>query len=177
VYKLFTREFGVLYVHGQSVRELRNRNRYALRTHTLALVTLVRGRDTWRLTSAQARERVVSLTVRRILALTGTLLAQEDPAPRLFDLLHTTLPVEEGLMPCLMTHEAILALFVLHELGYVARPYTSLTDQLLEAPYEPYALSSVYVSRRDELVTAVNTALHGLPYTGTRRADVSTTEW
>lgn len=177
VYKLFTREHGVLYVHAQSVRELRNRNRYALRTHTLATVTLVRGRDTWRLTSAQSQERVISGSIRRVLTLAGTLLAQEDPAPKLFDLLYTTMPIEEEVVPCRITHEAILALFVLHELGYVARPHTSLTDQLLETPYEPYALSSSYISRRDELVSAVNSALQDLPYTGRAGVNVSPTHW
>lgn len=166
VYKLLTRDFGVLYVHGQGVREVRNRNRYALGTHAHAQVTLVRGRGTWRLTGARALSSTSTAHWRRVLVLAGTLLAPEDPSPRAYALLATgehvasTLPmdVDES-----TTYEAILALFLLHELGYVARPRSSLVDDLLAEEGDVSALVQRLVPRRRELVLAVNVALAGVP--------------
>lgn len=166
VYKLLTRDFGVLYVHGQGVREVRNRNRYALGTHAHSQVTLVRGRGTWRLTGARALSSTHTPHWRRVLALAGTLLAVEDPAPRAYALLATgenvasTIPSDAD---ACATYEAILALFLLHELGYVARPRSSLVDDLLAQEGDLAVLVNSLVPRRKELVLAVNATLEGLP--------------
>jgi hypothetical protein len=166
VYKLFTRDLGLLYVHAQGVREVRNRNRFALRTHAHTQVTLVRGRGTWRLTGARAVSSAHTPHWRRVLALAGGLLALEDPAPRAYALLATgesvapTLPIDAE---AYVTYEAILALFLLHELGYVARPRSSLVDELLAQEGDLTALVERLMPRRRELVLAVNATLEGLP--------------
>ena len=57
VYKLFTREFGLLLAHAKSIRKLESK----LRPHTLprsiSLVTLVQGRDRWRLVGAEEKKK------------------------------------------------------------------------------------------------------------------------
>lgn len=53
VFKVFTREFGLLMCHAKSIRKLESK----LRAHTLprgeSLLTLVKGRDVWRLVGAE----------------------------------------------------------------------------------------------------------------------------
>ncbi len=54
VFTLFTRELGLIKAVAQSVRLSRSRLRYTLQDFSYAKVDLVRGRDTWRITSATA---------------------------------------------------------------------------------------------------------------------------
>lgn len=58
VYKLFTREFGMVLAHAKGVRKLESKLRAHLLPRTITLVTLVRGREVWRLVGAQ-EERFV----------------------------------------------------------------------------------------------------------------------
>lgn len=164
VYKLFTRERGLLYAHGQGVRDIRNRNRYALGTGVYTMVTLVRGREVWRITGARqpehprAYER--SPEVRRILALLGKILPVEDRAHTVFDVAH------EGLIACVadparaLDAELVTVLRILNELGYVPRP---VHDPIVTTYLTPVPCMEVLAAaRRDRtaLVRAVNSALH-----------------
>ena len=47
---LYTRDFGLIYVAAQSIREAKSKMKAHLHTCSLASVDLVRGRDIWRLT-------------------------------------------------------------------------------------------------------------------------------
>ncbi len=62
VYKLFTREFGLIMAHAKSIRKLESK----LRAHTLprsiSLVTLVQGKDVWRLVGAQEQQKSPKIT-------------------------------------------------------------------------------------------------------------------
>ncbi len=157
VYRLFTREHGLLYVHGQGVRSLANRNRYALRTHGFVRATLVRGREVWRLTSAQAVCGESATEWRRVLALVGDLLAEEDAAPRVFDLLHESRRVfmETGDSGDRCVLEALTVLRALALLGYVGD--SSVQGALDHAA--PLTDNSRYLPCRDALVREVNDAL------------------
>lgn len=53
VYKLFTREFGLLTVHAKSVRKLESKLRAHVLPRAMSLVTLVQGREVWRLVGAE----------------------------------------------------------------------------------------------------------------------------
>lgn len=52
VYKLFTYEFGLVMAHGKSIRKLESKLRSHLMIGRTALVTLVKGREIWRITGA-----------------------------------------------------------------------------------------------------------------------------
>ncbi len=58
VYKVFTREFGLLMVHAKSVRKLESKLRAHITPRSIALITLVQGREVWRLTGAEEAESV-----------------------------------------------------------------------------------------------------------------------
>ncbi len=164
VYRLLTRDHGLLYAHGQGVRELKNRNRFALATGRHAIVTLVRGREVWRITGAQEQEQAYTTAAwRRALMLTGRLLAAEDPAPRVFDILMhargaftTALYEQERLL------EALTAFQLLHELGYIACPEEPVIERVIHTVYTTKDLANL-ASHQQKLVHMVNDALTELP--------------
>lgn len=55
VYKLFTREFGLVMAHAKSVRKLESKLRAHTLPRSLSLVTLVQGREMWRLVGAEEK--------------------------------------------------------------------------------------------------------------------------
>jgi|SRR3989339_165004 len=168
VYKLLTRELGLLYAHGQSVRDLKSRNRYALQTGELSEITLVRGRETWRITGAQTgTEQPIPQTrqiyKKRILHLIGKMVPVEDTALQLFDVLKSgnqALHVfPEQVASCI---EVVTVLRLLDILGYVARP---LSDPLVEGFLGTQAFSPELIEQaqthKQTLIIRVNNALEG----------------
>lgn len=165
VYKLFTREHGLLYAHGQGVRELRNRNRYALRVAAYFSVTLVRGREVWRITSAREVSHDHSrlpIEARRVLSLLGRLLPLHEPSALVFDTLERLITplrvVSEGRHLC----EALTVIRVLDTLGYVGRPFLDPDIPFFLAidMSDPFAVAEVG-KREHSLMRAVNNALRG----------------
>ena len=159
-YKLLTEEFGLLYAHGQGVRELKSRNKYALKTGQLLEVTLVRGREVWRITGAVGKEgehALGSLGKRRVLHTTGKLLAPEDGVKGLFKVLRQYAMhgnENEDIA------EALVMLRVMDKLGFVARP---LEEQVIAELLETVLLDAEVFRRAEEnktkLVARVNSAL------------------
>jgi recombinational DNA repair protein (RecF pathway) len=56
VYKLFTHDFGLVMAHAKSVRKLESKLRAHMLPRSVSLVTLVQGRDVWRLVGAEQLE-------------------------------------------------------------------------------------------------------------------------
>lgn len=52
-YKLFTRDFGLVTAHAKSIRKLESKLRAHVRPRSVSLVTLVKGREVWRLVGAE----------------------------------------------------------------------------------------------------------------------------
>ena len=57
-YTLFTREYGLLTVHAKSIRKLESKLRPHILPRSISLVTLVKGKEVWRLTGAEQQEKV-----------------------------------------------------------------------------------------------------------------------
>jgi recombinational DNA repair protein (RecF pathway) len=55
VFKLFTREFGVVIAHAKSVRKLESKLRTHLLPGRMAVVTLVKGKEVWRIVGAEEK--------------------------------------------------------------------------------------------------------------------------
>ena len=89
---LFTRDLGLITASAQSVREERSKLRYGLQDFSYSDVTLVRGKEFWRLTNAalyenmldQGEERKAVQMVSRISKLLRRLLAGEEKNEPLF---------------------------------------------------------------------------------------------
>jgi len=55
VYKLFTRDFGLIMTHAKSVRKLESKLRAHIQARGVSLVTVVKGREVWRLVGAEEK--------------------------------------------------------------------------------------------------------------------------
>ena len=168
VFRLFTKEFGYLYAHGQGVRDVRNRNRFALTTGQHIRVTLVRGRETWRITGAQslapaaeARDmhtRARAAQVRKLFSLCASLAPRETRSDDLYRLLTA---VRETLLHCdtqdVRDVETIGALRLLNLLGYVAAPANDAWPNELLGSVETRPELIVWAqSHRAEVLRVIN---------------------
>ena len=55
VFKLFTREFGIVMAHAKSIRKLESKLRAHVLPGKMATITLVKGKEVWRLVGAEER--------------------------------------------------------------------------------------------------------------------------
>jgi recombinational DNA repair protein (RecF pathway) len=57
VFKVFTREFGLLFVHAKSIRKLESKLRGHMLPRSIATITIVKGKEVWRLVGGEAEHR------------------------------------------------------------------------------------------------------------------------
>lgn len=88
VYKLFTREFGLIMAHAKSVRKLESKLRAHVLPRTLSLVTVVQGREVWRLVGAEQIQETTE-TVSDVAALVRRFIRGEGAHKKLFDRLRS----------------------------------------------------------------------------------------
>ena len=115
VYKLFTRDFGLIMAHAKSIRKLESKLRAHTRPRMLSLVTLVQGRDVWRLVGAEEKGEVNEY-VHEIAGLIKRFIRGEGAHKALFDRLmfFVTLQSDYDIKKArLLMHYIILV-----ELGY-----------------------------------------------------------
>lgn len=167
-YVLFTREVGVVYALAKSIRTQRSKLRYALQTHSFVEVTLVRGKEIWRITGAReirsfyfdgSLSCVQREVVARICSLLRRLIAGEEPNPLLFD--KVMRGFEEISRPGLSGDrlegvECVVVLQVLHDLGYVSEP-SHITALISSAHIGP-SLEHI-LPMRQELIVHINKGL------------------
>ncbi len=166
VYRLLTETHGMLYAHAQSVRELRNRNRYALSTGCFVSVTLVRGREMWRLASARTVPDITlppRASYQKILGLIGQLTPVEDPFAQSFQLFLAHIRALAAATPeDAHAVELIGVIRLLVERGYFATPGDmALRTERICADHTEYSkdLCREVLGDRTLLTASVNTAL------------------
>ena len=108
MYSILTRDFGLVRAHATGVRKGVSKLRGSLEPVSLSTVSLVRGKEFWRLTSA---ELIKSFKTSKPLALLEKLVAGEAPHPELFDI------VEKHIE----SSETTLVSQILYHLGYLKR--------------------------------------------------------
>jgi len=115
VYKLFTREFGMLTAHAKSVRKLESKLRAHILPRTMSLVTLVQGKEVWRLVGAE-EQRAVPVIAHSVIGLVKRFIRGEGAHEALYDRLIQFLDVA----PTYDIQKSRLLLYyiVLVELGY-----------------------------------------------------------
>ena len=130
-FTLFTRELGLVRATATSVREERSKLRYGLQDFSYSEVTLVRGKEFWRLTraeslfSAAAELRGHTPKLRmfgRIFKLLERLLAGEEKNEPLFAAVLESIRFVSGISDAKLVEgvEVILVLRILYLLGYLA---------------------------------------------------------
>lgn len=128
---VFTRELGLVGAHAQNTRHVSSKLRYSLDAPARSTVSLVRGKNMWRLISAvpdksfyaafrgDEQKQIISA---RVFFLVKKLLAGEESHQELFDVISTGLDFLEssiGETEQIKNFEAIIILRILHMLGYV----------------------------------------------------------
>ncbi len=141
-FSLLTRELGLISASATSVREERSKLRYGLQNLSLSDLTLVRGKDSWRITSAVVSRNFFALfratpekteLFTRVAKLLRRLLHGEEKNERLFDaVVETLVYLHENAEPQPIEYvEIVLVLRILFLLGYLA-PRKEFEDFLRE---------------------------------------------
>lgn len=149
---LFTRELGLVAASATSVREERSKLRYGLQDFSYSDVTLVRGKEFWRLTRAEPRFSVAAelrghasalRMLGRIFKLLERLLAGEEKNEPLFAAVLESMQFMGRASDARQVEgvEVILVLRILYLLGYLA-------------PREEFGLFLRDFSRWDDAVVA-----------------------
>lgn len=111
-YAILTRDLGLVRASASGVRKEGSKLRGALEPFVISQISLVRGKEFWRITSAEVVRQVpASAGLGRPLALLERLVPGEAAHPELFD------TVEENLL----AEETTLVANILHQLGYLKR--------------------------------------------------------
>jgi DNA repair protein RecO (recombination protein O) len=132
-FTLFTRELGLIRASAKGVRLQKSKLKYSLQDFSRSTISLVRGKEIWRITSARiedniyhryAHDAAVLRMIAKVLSLIKRLVAGEQKDERLFaillnafNFLETHGAWKEELVP----FEIILVLRILDDLGYAPR--------------------------------------------------------
>lgn len=174
IVSFLTRDFGLVRAEVKSMREERSHLRYALQPLTHSEVTLVRGKTSWRVVGARAKELygftptspASRAAVRRVAFLSRRLVAGdflEHEAAVFFDTLILGLDaiVLHGTDPVMRrAAEALCVLRLLHVLGYVAPKPEAFVPFLKNSifDFQKPILRSAYALHGD-IVRVVNASL------------------
>jgi len=166
---IFTKELGVVHASAQGVRLLKSKLRYSLQDFSYARVSLVRGKDIWRVTNASpvsarfphifSQPEYFAIYV-KILTLLRRLLNGEEKNESLFTCITQAFDFLEtaqmnDFQP--LSFECVLVLQILHNLGY-GSPHSA---------FEKYASSLVWSGElvasfephRSRALAEINTSL------------------
>lgn len=164
---LYTRELGLIKATAQGIRKLGSKLRFALQDFTYAKVDLVRGRATWRVTSAQPIDSLIYIKKDRasyaIVHNTSRLLLRlvqgEEAHEKIFnDLKHVFFFLNQIHVPRgeRRATELSLVLRILHHLGY-----TSGQDDMTPITMNEYMGERSEYTKEKELriISEINRAL------------------
>ena len=163
-FRLFTKDFGVLTAKATSIRKLESRLRFFVQDYKYIDVSLVKGRNYWRLVSARpihelnSKKSLTTPSRIRSLQLIGRLAPGEEPHEHLFEELVAAYEFtsREKLGGAIIESvEALLALKILHAFGYWGE---GATDDLVKSPFTQDAIARV-AEGKSEIIREVNKSL------------------
>ncbi len=153
-YLLFTKDFGLISALATGVRKSESKLRYALQEYSLCQVSLVKGKSTWRITSASLEKNVymhaevvqAKNVIARICTQVIRLVAGQEKDEQLFDTVVTGLrELSSASSEAIVSLEILIMLRMLHLLGYVSDIDTSIC--IPYTSYDTETLASVDLSR------------------------------
>lgn len=163
---VFTREIGLVRAAAQSARRERSKLRYSLQDYTVAEVSLVRGRDVWRITGAKEEWSAYHalrtdpkklILFGRVASLISRLLTGEEKNEDLFDAVSSCTSYLRGTAltdGALKGVEYIIVCRILHHLGYLSTPHAFLRT----TSFSKEDIDAVLASEK-EIVREINHAL------------------
>ncbi len=153
-YLLFTKDFGLISALATGVRKSESKLRYALQEYSVCQISLVKGKSTWRITSAVLETNLYVHTevgaakdvIARICTQVIRLVAGQEKDKQLFETVVVGLrELSRSSSDAVVALEILIMLRMLHLLGYVSEVDTSVC-----VPYTAYdskTLESVLVSK------------------------------
>lgn len=115
VYKVFTRDFGMILVHAKSIRKLESKLRAHIQLRNISLITLVQGKEVWRLVGAEEKN-TEKMYIHEIVSLLKRFIRGEGAHKTLYDRIVYFLQIKTSYD---MTKARILLYYIfLVELGY-----------------------------------------------------------
>ncbi|MDO8552973.1 MAG: recombination protein O N-terminal domain-containing protein [bacterium] len=164
VLALYTRDFGLVRARGRGIRSVKSKMRYALQNYSFASISLVKGKQGWRLAGATAlgsskvRDIKGMQAFARIAGLVVRFVAGEEANKGLFDILceaRSTLAQEK--CEAWATIELVCVARVLYALGYISNE--ALKSALLT--HTAYADEHLREAElvREKLLSSINQAI------------------
>ena len=170
IFSLFCRDLGFVKAHAQGVRKVNSKLRSHLADFSLAKVSLVHGKNFWRLIGAAADKNYFQIfkstpsklkTMANVVRLLERLLHGEEKNEMLFDLVKNGFDFLENLLTekkTILAFETVLVLRILHRLGYVQKhqhisPFAETKD------WNEKLLTDIQ-SKISHLITVINQSLH-----------------
>jgi DNA repair protein RecO len=166
---IFTAEFGLIKAAAQGIRHLKSKLRYSLEDLSFGQVSVVRGREIWRITSAEKKLILKGnkeiLLLSRVFSLLLRLLHGEEKNSILFDYLKEALNFlidykkesEEQEEFVFSSFECILALRILSALGYIGK--LADFDQFTKSVYFTPELILAMSSLKSKAIMEINKSL------------------
>jgi DNA repair protein RecO len=154
---LFTEDFGMIGVAAQGIRLSKSKLRYHVQDNSFSNVSIVRGKEVWRLTGAHEIEYIENKTLHlKILKLLKRLLHGEEKNERLFEIIEELYKTEIDEKDS-DTVECLTVLRILNTLGYIKN-----TDEI-NIFLEDISLTEEVISRfkliQSKMVAIINQAL------------------
>lgn len=154
----FTRDFGMIGAVAQGIRLTQSKLRYHIQDFNFSSISIVRGKEVWRLTGAHELENKISPTLLhlKILKLLKRLLHGEEKNEKLFEIveeLYKTKIKEEDYDAA----ECLVVLRVLNSLGYISN--ANLLEFLDTNLINDGLIQSIK-TRKTELIKVINSALN-----------------
>jgi recombinational DNA repair protein (RecF pathway) len=137
-YKVFTREFGLLICQAKSVRKLESKLRAHMLPRTVSLITLVQGREVWRLVGAE-KEKIESPYIYETTTLLKRFMRGEGAHKALYDRIIAFLDSKEVYDE--QTVRLLLYYILLVELGYADAKVVGAKDI---KEYIGFSISDLY---------------------------------
>jgi DNA repair protein RecO len=168
MYLIFTEELGMVRASAQGVRLMKSKLRFALQDLSYARVSLVRGKDMWKLTNAKAEwsiyndhkdDKDVLYACAQIINLLKRLIPGEEKNEKLFTYMKQAFSFIEGLELTrdeITALERIIVLNILYFLGYGA--YQATLQEFIDVPLSLKLLHSM-ISVKTEAIQEINRSL------------------
>jgi recombinational DNA repair protein (RecF pathway) len=130
---LFTKDFGMIGAVAQGIRLSQSKLRYHIQDYSLCMVSVVRGKEVWRLTGAHEIEhnKKTGILHIKIFKLLRRLLQGEEKNEKLFEIVRE-LHMSETLDTDHEIQECVTILKILNSLGYVPDGDLQLIDNAEE---------------------------------------------
>lgn len=165
---IYTRELGLVFAAVRGIRLLKSKLRFALADFSYAKIDMVRGRDIWRVTSAEPVENFAiarshfkqSAIIGNVAKLIERLCAGEDANPAIFEDTISAfyfLNQEELIVEAKEVTELTLVLRILNNLGYIGT--SEALRQYLSSQYDPAAIDYKNLEKKT-ILFEINRALH-----------------